>query len=203
MEVDRLEVILFDLGGVLVELGGVPKMIDWMDGIDVEGLWQRWLYSPVVRLFEGGKSTPETFADGVIAELNLPVGREEFLREFRLWLTGLYPGVEVLLGKLKGRFKLSCFSNTNELHWPVIRDGMGLGKLLDVNFISYEIGLLKPDLEAFQFIVDSLGCLPGRILFLDDNQLNVDAALSSGIVAHRVSGTEETKAKLESLGVLS
>src|SRR4029453_12402902 len=50
-----IEVILFDLGGVLIELAGVEKMIEWSPGIEtVEELWRRWLHSDAVRRFETG-----------------------------------------------------------------------------------------------------------------------------------------------------
>jgi hypothetical protein len=53
----RIDAILFDLGGVLVELSGIGQMLSWSRGIrDTTELWQRWLHSPAVRRFETGVS---------------------------------------------------------------------------------------------------------------------------------------------------
>jgi len=43
-------------------------------------------------------------------------------------------------------------------------------------FVSFELGLMKPDLDIFQHVTRVLGVDARRILFLDDNQLNVDSA---------------------------
>jgi putative hydrolase of the HAD superfamily len=79
---------------------------------------------------------------------------------------------------------------------------MGLGGYFSASFLSHEIGLIKPDAAVFAHVVDALGQAPGRILFLDDNRLNVEQARAVGMVAHRVVGVTETSALLRSLGLL-
>lgn len=55
--------VLFDVGGVLVELGGIQPMLDWMrNRTDVAGLWRAWLASDAVREFERGRVDVDTFA---------------------------------------------------------------------------------------------------------------------------------------------
>jgi HAD superfamily hydrolase (TIGR01509 family) len=199
---DSIEVILFDLGGVLVELGGVPKFMEWLDhSMSVEEMWQRWLGSPAVRRFEIGQATIEEFGVALVREFGLPVGPEEFIDAFTYWPRAPYPGVEPLLASLRDSYRLACFSNNNELHWERIRNGMGLGQYFESSFLSHVIGRLKPDREAFQFVVSSLGVAPERILFLDDNQLNVDGALSAGMHARRTRGFAEVVAALEEFGI--
>jgi FMN phosphatase YigB (HAD superfamily) len=57
------DAILFDLGGVLIELAGVEQMLEWSPGIDtIDELWRRWLRSPAVRCYETGAATGEEFA---------------------------------------------------------------------------------------------------------------------------------------------
>ena len=198
------DVILFDLGGVLVELTGVPVIIEWMDGqLTADELWRRWLTSPGVRRFESGRCSPEAFARTMVREFGLPVHPDEFLHEYDIWVKGPYPGAKALLRSLKPHFRLGILSNTNEIHWPRMRDDMGLGKLFDVSFPSYEIGLLKPDLEVFQHAISVLSCPPARILFLDDNRLNVDGAQAVGMVAHRVEGVTGARSLLAKLGIWS
>ncbi|HEU5116591.1 MAG TPA: hypothetical protein VFT74_07935, partial [Isosphaeraceae bacterium] len=49
-----VELVLFDLGGVLIEVPGVEAMID-LTGIDsAEEVWRRWLSCRWVRRFESG-----------------------------------------------------------------------------------------------------------------------------------------------------
>jgi putative hydrolase of the HAD superfamily len=165
-----------------------------------EELWRRWLTSPAVREFESGRSQVDVFADGVRREFDLSISTEQFIQEFGTWLVGPYPGAINLLKRLSDQAILACLANTNHLHWQRVKDEMGIVELFKFAFASHEIGALKPDREAFQFAIDSLGCSAERILFLDDNQINVDAARSIGIVSYRVTGIFEVDQKLRESG---
>jgi len=107
----------------------------------------------------------------------------------------------VLLKELSQHYRLGCLANTNELHWKRISEEMGLLDLFHITLASHEIGVLKPDPEAFFYAADAMKTTPARILFLDDNLLNVQAAQAVGMVTHRVQGFEETVAKLRELGI--
>ncbi len=200
-----LEVLLFDLGGVIVELSGLPQWTEWTGGrLSNEEIWQRWLYSPSVRSFESGRCTPEDFASRLVAEFDLPLEPAEFLAAFAAWPTGTYAGALELLRRLQGQpFRLACFSNTNSLHWPRFLDEMQLRHHFDAHFASHELGVLKPDVEAFREVTRLLGCPPGGILLLDDNALNVDGARRAGLRAECVVGVDGARRRLHQLGLLS
>jgi putative hydrolase of the HAD superfamily len=198
----QFDVILFDLGGVLIELTGVAQMIAWTGIASDEELWRRWLTSSSVRSFETGRMTADEFAAALCLEFGLPVGAAEFMAEFTLWPRHVFPGAHELLGALASRHRLAALSNNNAVHWERISRDMGLGGYFSASFLSHEIGLIKPDRAVFEHVAEALGCEPGRILFLDDNRLNVEQAASVGMVAHRAAGVEETVALLRELGLL-
>jgi putative hydrolase of the HAD superfamily len=75
--------------------------------------------------------------------------------------------------------------------------------MFDVRFLSHELGLIKPDREVFDHVLAALGLAAERIVFLDDNEANVQQAHAVGMTAVRVRGIEQTCAALMSLGVLS
>jgi glucose-1-phosphatase len=198
------QVLLFDLGGVLVEVDGVGAL-QWGLGqrLSPEEVWQRWLMASTwVNTFESGRCTPEAFATGIVTEWGLAVTAEAFLDDFRHWPKRLFPGVQDMLALLAQRCTLACLSNTNSVHWPHIRDTLGLNGLLHRYYLSHEIGHLKPTRAAFEHVLADLGCPPSCILFLDDNQLNVDAAQDVGIQAYRTVGITEVQTVLQSLGLL-
>jgi putative hydrolase of the HAD superfamily len=199
-----IEVLLFDLGGVLVELTGVPVMLQWLDhSLSEEELWGRWLQSPAVRQFELGRTSVAEFGAAVVLEFGLPVDAEQFIDVFTRWPQGLYPGVLPLLESLQGSFQLACFSNNNQIHWERICQDMGLGVYFKSSYASHLIGRLKPDKEAFEYVAASLGGSPKRILFLDDNRLNVEGALSVGMQARRTMGFPEVLTALTEFGVVA
>ena len=172
-----IKVILFDLGGVLVELTGVPIMLEWTKHkYDVEMLWQAWLNSPAVRSFETGASTPEQFADQLISEMDLQVGKAEFIHRFKRWPKGLFPGVADLMERLRNTYTLACMSNSNILHWPILMKDMGLEKMFHYHFASHLMKTLKPDKASFEYVLQGLDCKASAVLFLDDNDINIKSA---------------------------
>lgn len=196
------DAILFDLGGVLIELAGVEQMLAWSPGIDTtEELWRRWLHSPAVRRFEVGAATGEEFAAEIVDEFGLPVTPTEFLAAFEHWPRSLYPGVTELLAILAPHYRLASVSNTNALHWERVEREWSLPERFHANFPSHEVGRLKPDADYFLHVVAALGFEPARILFVDDNRINVEAAAALGITAQHVRNFAALEPTLAALGV--
>jgi putative hydrolase of the HAD superfamily len=188
---------------VLIELAGVDRMLELCNHtLSVDELWLRWLASDGVRRFETGLSSPDEFGAAMLAEFGLPIGSAQFLEEFTVWPKGVFPGSFELLEQLSTSHRLACLSNTNALHWPRVCDEMGLARYFEFSFASHLVGMLKPDLAIFQHVIEQLGVPAERILFLDDNQLNVASAQSAGMVARRVAGLDEVRAALADLGVM-
>jgi len=196
-------VVVFDLGGVLADFGGLGPLRQ-MSGIDSdEELWRRWLTCEPVRRFESGLGTDEEFASALVAEWQLPISAVELLEMFPGWLVGPYDGAAELVRETAQRARVACFSNSNRLHWEAGVEAWPLLREFERAFVSFEIGAVKPDPEAFEIVVGELGVDAVQILFLDDNQLNVDAAVSVGMQARRVRGVDGARAALVDAGVLN
>lgn len=199
----QIRVVLFDLGGVLVELSGVPIMLRWMgEQATQEKLLNLWLSSPSVRAFETGRITPNEFADRLIEEMTLPVTRERLLDEFALWPRALFPGALELVQRVPRRYVRATLSNTNSLHWSRLMNEMGLATVFDHHFASHLTGKIKPDEDVFHHVVDALGCQAQEILFLDDSRLNVEAAGRIGMQAVQVQGPAAAEKALVEFGVM-
>ncbi|RTZ94786.1 MAG: HAD family phosphatase [Deltaproteobacteria bacterium] len=197
------DLILFDLGGVLIELSGIQQMLDWSrDSLSENDLWRRWLSSPAVRDFESGRSSPDRFAREMIVEFNLSVSATRFLYAFTRWTKGLYAGADVMLKSLSERYALGILSNTNALHWHRFETEMNFLGYFDFVYPSHLTGYLKPDRETFQYVAKACGYQPGRILFLDDNTLNTDSAKSTGFNACRVSGVPDVLRQLTAMNLI-
>lgn len=196
----RVEVVLFDLGGVLIELGGLPELDAFAGGgVAEEELWRRWLSCPWVRRFERGQCDANAFSRGMVETWSMTVSPEEFLAAFVSWPRGLLGGARELVEATRDRARVGCLSNTNVLHAERQWTEFGIADLFDASFLSHETGLVKPDRDVFEHAVGALGCAPERVLFLDDNQINVDGARAAGLRAERARGVEEARAVLATL----
>lgn len=174
--------VVFDLGGVLVNYVGVARLRQWM-GADLtdHDMHRRWLYSPAVRAFESGQSSAEDFAHAVIREFALDTHAEEFLGEFPDFVEGLYPGAEDLLTAVGERFPLALLSNTNRPQWEKLIRTTNLRPHFRRVFLSFEMGLMKPERAVFEHVAKELATAPGGIIFFDDNPANIEAARKFGI----------------------
>jgi glucose-1-phosphatase len=198
-----LDFVLFDLGGVLVRLGGVGAMKN-LAGIESdEELWHRWLTCRWVRSFERGMCSPDEFAAGMVADWDLAITAEEFIEGFRAWPEGLIDGAEMLVEEVGTRARVGCISNTNALHSSQVAHMGRLLDLFEIKFLSHELGLVKPDRELFDHVSAVLGVPPGRAVLLDDNAANVTQATVAGFVGIQVRGVDEARKALVDLGVLA
>ncbi len=205
------EVLLFDLGGVLVDYAGVEALHALTrerprgrprGRYSLEEIRRLWPESPSLRRLECGESTLDEFAPAFIAEWGLAIDPLAFLCEFGTWTRGPYDGALDLLAALGEDFRLACLTNMNAAYWYRIRDDMGLGRHFDRCFASHEIGLLKPDRRIYEHVVAQLECRPEAIVFFDDTMKNVEAARNFGFDAHHVEGLEALKEKLRDLGII-
>ncbi|MEO8485447.1 MAG: HAD-IA family hydrolase [Betaproteobacteria bacterium] len=200
----RIDAILFDLGGVLIELAGVERMLTWSPALgSTDELWRRWLASPAVRGYETGRTDRVAFADAIVEEFGLPVGRDAFLAEFAWWPRTLHAGAAGLLASLAPRYTLASLSNTNELHWERFEREWGLPSMFHHNFPSHAVGKLKPDAEYFEHVLDALGVAPAHALFVDDNRINVEAARAVGLNARQVGNFDALALALAEAGVVA
>ena len=155
-----------------------------------------------MRKFESGQSDALVFARDIIDELNLRTNEAEFIDEFTRWPRGLFPGGLEMLEQLRRKHTIACLSNTNYLHWQRFRNETIMLDLFHTTLASHETGLLKPDAAAFDHAVAKLGVKPGEILFMDDNQINVDGALAAGLEARLTKGIRQARLHMKIFGLL-
>ena len=200
---NNYEVLLFDVTDVLVEPSSKVRntILSWRNMSNQE-LGEYWIQSPAARAFDQGKISSHTYAKLVVQELDIPVRPLEFLELYRNWPQRLYEGIPELLSTLGSQCRLACFSNTNEAHWPRIQEKFNLSALIGERFLSYEIGLLKPDKDAFEFVVQALDCPAEKIAFFDHNQLTIDVAKTHVMHAFHSTGRDQLQSILGALEIL-
>ncbi|NNE95632.1 MAG: HAD family phosphatase [Acidimicrobiales bacterium] len=196
--------VVFDLGGVIVALGPATDIVGDRFRAEQE-FWPRWLMSAAVRDFEGGRTTAAQFGERFVAEFELAMPGDELVERFRSWPQGLFEGAEALLTELARNddLEIAALSNSNPLHWHEQRDAHKIRALFDRAFLSYELGVVKPDRAIFDAVTSALDVRPDEILFFDDNQLNVDGARAAGWTAVLAQGPGPCRAHLASLGLVT
>ena len=82
--------------------------------------------------------------------------------------------------KSRASYKTALLSNVSAVIWNYYTPEM-LNKLFDVQALSYQEGMMKPDHRIYQLTCNRLGVQPDECVFTDDNQANVIAAREVGM----------------------
>jgi len=192
-------VLLFDLGGVIVDFRGGEGLHALVgDRHSLEFCADRWWRLPELDLLERGALAPDLFADAFIREWRLDIDRAAFIGEFRGWVRGVYDGVPALLDALRPKARLACLSNVNPVHWDRCVE-LGVDRLFERRFLSHEMRLRKPEGEIYRAVADALGAAPREIFFFDDVAANVEAARAADMRAALVENND-VRAALSAVG---
>ena len=197
----KFDVLLFDLGGVLIDFAGFEEMSRLLQhSLSRSEIRSRWIDSEAVQRFERGDLATEDFARRITEDFDLPLSPEEFVAHFVEWARGPYPGALELLRRIGQTHRIAALSNSNRLH--TTRHRRHVEDVIDVFYFSDEIGSVKPEREIFDHVVRDLAVPPHRIAFFDDTTINVEAARNIGLAAYRVDGFAELENQLRSLDII-
>jgi epoxide hydrolase-like predicted phosphatase len=192
-----VEVLLFDLGGVLVEFSGVRDLAPLLRREATESeIIERWSSCPHTKAFGVGSLSRQDFAERFVRDWGVDLPPDRFLQAFRSWSKGLLPGAAELLASLRPRFRLAALSNSNELHWERNANDLGVNDLFDVAISSHQVGFCKPDPRIYEIALDRLDVSPDAVMFFDDVDANVVAASRLGMRAFQVNGVEGVRERL-------
>jgi HAD superfamily hydrolase (TIGR01509 family) len=98
----------------------------------------------------------------------------------------LTPGITPLLANLKDAgYRLACLSNDVSEWSTLLRDRFRLTNYITDWVISADIGIRKPDPQAYAVLCRQLGLPPHRVLFIDDRPANIAGAHDAGLQALR------------------
>ncbi len=196
------KVLLFDLGGVLVDFAGFRDLPAVVGTALKSGARKRYLECPVVRAYETGEISSDVFAEKFIEQWDVQLMPAEFLALFRSLIQGFFPAAETMLQQLSRQYRLAALSNSNAIHWEYMESVHGVFQHFERAISSHQVGLHKPDSGIYQYALDRLNVSAGEVFFFDDTPVNVEAARKIGIQAWHTEGIGALQSKLQQLGIL-
>lgn len=189
----RTNYVLFDLGGVLVDVDMAPAEAAWSRlDLDAKGVVEAVVGSGAKWAGDRGQATEAQMLQTVQVAGHPTLDKSRFRA---LWgaVVSWRPFVAPLLSRLAVPF--GVLSNIDPVHAVVLGPLPGATH----RFYSYDIGLMKPDPQAFEAAIDQIGIDRATIRYLDDRADNVEAALQVGMSAHQVTSAAEVEQVLADL----
>lgn len=194
-------IVLFDLGNILVHLHNVDRF--WPGLAPEPGMLpfsERWGQSQAVRDLETGRITDlADFYQRARQEMGFTIDFADFHAEYIQIIGDPFALTVPILETLYSRFSLQLLSNTSVFHWQHCQKTLGLGHYFDQIFVSYELGYMKPDPEAFRRTFSEIGQDPQTIYYFDDRPENVESAAKFGVNAFLSWGGERLLQQLRDL----
>jgi FMN phosphatase YigB (HAD superfamily) len=199
-----IKTIFFDLGNVIIpfDFKRAYGRLQTICNYPVTEIPQRMRGTDLVSRFESGLIGPEQFVKEFSAVLDIRINYDEFCD---LWTSVFLPEPliqESLLEDLRRRYRLMILSNTNPIHFHMIRENYPLLGHFDHCVLSYEVGALKPSEEIFRTAVAHAGCAASECFFTDDLAVNVEAAQRYGLDAVQFLSAAQLDEELRARGLL-
>ena len=198
LKLDVAKTIIFDLGGVLVHLDWdqVCGALETLSTRGAGAVRAELVNGPIVSESMRGDFGTREFQQRLCDRLEIEISYEAFVE---IWNRLLRPNQEIvpLVEGLKPGHKLVLASNTDRIHFSYSFEHFPVLHQFDRHFLSYEMGLLKPETAFFDHVLKALNAAPGDCVFIDDRSDNVEAARGVGITSFRFEGVERLQSDLK------
>jgi epoxide hydrolase-like predicted phosphatase len=196
-----IQAILFDYGGVLVQMVDETPRQQLADryGIPLKSIYNLLFDTEASIQAALGEISMEHHWRAIHEILHIPPGeRAEFIRQF--WAAdGLNRELAETLPSLRERYCLGLLSNANDDLRQMLTERWQISGLFDDMIISAEVGLLKPDRRIYELAVSRLGVQPDEAVFIDDMPVNVEGARIAGLQAIQYLNNSQVIEELENL----
>jgi putative hydrolase of the HAD superfamily len=187
--------ILFDLGGVLLNLNVQQSREAFIElGVtQIDDLFRIGHAESFFKQYEVGRITDEEFVEEARRLAHAGTTSQQIIDAWNKMLLDFPPERVAFLHQLKNKYRLFLFSNTNAIHLQAFQKDYHTryGRQLDDHFekawYSHLINLRKPDVAAFDYVVQNSGIEAAQTLFIDDALINVEGARQAGLQAVHLS----------------
>ena len=155
----------------------------------------------LVHRFETGLVEPTDFVEQLSRILDLRVSFDQFCE---IWSSIFLPDTlvpESLLAGIRERYRMLVLSNTNALHFAMVRRSYPMLRHFHDLVLSYEVKAMKPSPAIYHAAIERAGCRPEECFFTDDIPAYVEAARREGIDAVRFESCAQLERDLAARGI--
>jgi glucose-1-phosphatase len=198
-----IKAVIFDLGRVIIpfDFQLAYALIESRYGVPKAQISARLAQTDLVRRFESGEIESRDFVRQISAHLNLDLTYDAFCE---IWSSVFSPETlipEEMLRGIARNYRLVLLSNTNAIHFEMIRERYPHIRHFHALILSYKAGALKPLPLIYQKAIEAANCLPEECFFTDDIHAYVEAACALGIDAVQFQSVAQVEDELRKRGV--
>ena len=198
----KIKNIVFDLGGVLIDLdhGQAVRRFKEIGVADAEQLLDPYEQKGIFLEVENGTITAEEYCEKLRKHAGKDIPYEDIKHAWLGFISDTPQYKLDYLLKLREHYNVYLLSNTN----PIIQEGWArtdqftpagrpIGAYFDKMYTSYEVGATKPDRRIFDYMIKDTGLMPSETLFVDDGSSNIEVGQALGFVTHQPKNGEDSR----------
>jgi len=186
--------IILDLGGVIINLDQelTHTAFQKLFPDNYETLHQESLKINLFEEYEVGNISTNDFI-AHFQQFNPVVTPNQIVEAWNSMLLDIPVSRIELINKLKEKYNVYLLSNTNEIHFNHIHNYVknehnipNFKGLFHTAYLSQEIGMRKPSVHIFQYVLGHSKLDPKKTLFIDDSEEHILSAKQLGIKTHHL-----------------
>jgi HAD superfamily hydrolase (TIGR01509 family) len=189
----KCKTIIFDLGAVILNIN-YQNTIDEFTKLGVNNaatFYSKKVQTNLFNQIETGMISSNEFLKALQKETkNANINQVE--KAWNAMLLDLPEERVQLIKKLKNNHPIYLLSNTNAIHIDAFKKQLGnkkwlsFCKLFDKMYLSHELGLRKPDVKIFEYILKEQKLKAEEVFFIDDSPQHIASAKKIGIHCHHL-----------------
>lgn len=193
--------ILFDLGGVLFHID-YNKTIQKFNSLGIKNFHKYYSQEQQSTLFDSlevGRISVDEFVKSIKTVIPNRCERE-IINAWNAMLIGIPKENIDLLKNISKRYRVYLLSNTNVIHLNYINKFLfrnhqleNLNTLFNKVYLSHEIGMRKPDISTFEWVIKDANISAKRTLFIEDSVQHIESAKKVGLQTHLWKSNESLK----------
>lgn len=193
-----IRAVLFDLDGVVRHFdAGFTADIEARHGLSPGAVLDAAFEPDLLAQVTTGAISRRTWVERVSATLGSVAAAEEWGRQ----PSEVDPDVLAIVDALRAAGIRTAILTNGTDTIPAEAAELGLTAHFDAIFNSAEIGWAKPDIRAFQHVLDALGLAGAEVFFTDDSASKLAGAEELGMPTHQFTTAEGLRGALRAAGV--
>ena len=196
----KIKNLIFDIGGVIV----LNKKVDFSKFDNKFSLPKGKAKEIVMGCFSK-KMTDKNFDEKTFFQKNFSNSLN--WKNYQKMLKEIFKNEKVntsllnWIEKRRKNYKIYLLTNNTAALHRLLREKFKIESIFDSVFNSAEIGLAKPDLEFFKYLLKKIGTSSEECLFVDDNPKNIKSAENIGFRAILFENNKKFLERAKELGI--
>ena len=189
MEQNSFDAIIFDLGGVIINLD-YQLTIEAFKKLGIDNFEEMYTQAKQNNLFddyETGKVSSQHFINSLLPFLPSGTSANKVVHAWNAMILDFPKKRLELLDQLNSKYRVFLLSNTNDIHLQAVNRSLAnttdrkLESYFEKVYLSHEVKLRKPHKEIFELVCTEQNLNPETTIFIDDTIGHVNGANSIGL----------------------